>query len=355
VDVLARYGYVIGALFVGVVGIAFLQLLGVPLPWEPSRRGGVMTAATSIWNQHTAFGGALTIAMALSVAAFRLPGERVSAIVLAICGSAGIVLSTARRLFASLAVGAAAALFAVPAGDRLQVRSWLARLRRPVVLATVVALLAVVAVVVGPRLVTLAQLTWDRYVVDLANRDRYLLYEGAFRLVEQSPLVGRGPATYGSYASVVFDSPAYAEVGFTRRSEAMVVGGQLGSIAAEYGILGFLAFAGFVGLLIRELLPISRSTTGTVHAALATAGVFIVTDLVVESVVNPVFTNSFITFFAFVGIGVAMTLHASSASRPDVAQWTRARLSPRWRIGSVLAAFLFLAALGGLLAVAAPP
>jgi O-antigen ligase len=354
VGVLARYAYVVGALFVGVVGIAVLQLLGVPLPWQPTSRGGVMTAMTSIWNQHTAFGGALTIAMALSVVAFRLPGERVSASVLAICTVIGIVLSTARRLFVSLTLGAAAAILALPAADRPRIRSLLAPLRRPVILVAVVAVLIVAAVAAGPRIVALAELTWDRYVVDLGSRDRFRLYEGAYQLVEESPLLGRGPATYGSYASVVFDSPAYDEVGFFRRSETMIVGGQLGSIAAEYGILGFLAFAAFVGLLIRDLVPISRSATGTVYAALATAGIFIVTDMVVESVVNPVFTNSFITFFAFVGIGIAMTLHARSAVAPDEAQWTPERLSTRWRIGSVLAALLFLAALGVLLAVAAP-
>jgi uncharacterized membrane protein len=350
VEALARYAYLVGTLFIGVVGIAALQFFGVALPWEPESRAGVI-AATSIWNQHTAFGGALTVAVGLSVAAFRLPGERVSATILAVSGAAGILLSTARRLFVSLAVATATMVLALPPGS-VRIRSSLAMLRRPAVLVVLVAAVGLATVAIGPRLTNLAALTWERYVVDLTQRDRYRLYEGAFRLVQQSPLVGRGPATYGSYASVVFDSPAYSEVGFRRRSASMVVGGQLGSLIAEYGILGFLAFASFVVLLIRALLPISRGTTGTVHAALATAGIFMVTDLVVESVVNPVFSNSFITFFTFAGIGVAMTLHASSVGSPKVGLWDPDVLSRRWRASTFAAALLFLAALGAVVTIA---
>jgi hypothetical protein len=350
-QVLARYVYFIGALFVGVVGIAALQVLGVAMPWQPEVRAGVI-AANSIWNQHTAFGGALTIAVGLSVAAFRLPGERVSATILAVSSAAGIVLSTARRLFVSLAVAGAAALFALPPGDRVRIRSSLAMLRRPAVLAVLVAAVVLTTVAIGPRITNLAVLTWNRYVVDLTQRDRFRLYEGAFRLVEKSPLVGRGPASYGSYASVVFDSPAYQEVGFKRRSSTMIVGGQLGSLIAEYGLLGFLAFASFVVLMIRLLLPISRGTTGTIHAALATAGIFMLTDLVIESVVNPVFSNSFITFFTFAGIGVAMTLHASPEGSEQAGLWDPERLGLRWRAGSCAAAVLFLAVLGGVVAIA---
>jgi hypothetical protein len=351
VRALARYAYFIGTLFVGVVGIAGLQVLGVAMPWEPEVRAGVI-AANSIWNQHTAFGGALTVALGLSVAAFRLPGERVSATILAVVGAAGIVLSTARRLFVSLTVAGAAALFALPPGDRVRIRSSLAMPRRPAVLALLVAAVVLTTVAIGPRMTNLAVLTWNRYVVDLTQRDRFRLYEGAFRLVEKSPLVGRGPASYGSYASVVFDSPAYQEVGFKRRSSSMVVGGQLGSLIAEYGLLGFLAFASFLVLLIRILMPISRGTSGTVHAALATAGIFMLTDLVIESVVNPVFSNSFITFFTFVGIGVAMTLHASSEGSEHDGLWDPDLLGLRWRAGSFAAALLFLAALGGVVSIA---
>ncbi|TMB56557.1 MAG: hypothetical protein E6J47_04800 [Chloroflexi bacterium] len=347
----ARYAYLVGALFIGVIAVATLQFLGVALPWKPEVRAGVI-AANSIWNQHTAFGGALTVAVGLSVAAFRLPGERVSATILGVSSAGGILLSTARRLFVSLAVAAMAMFFALPSSARARIRSSLQIVRRPAFLVVVIAALGLATVAIGPRIANLAELTWQRYVVELTQRDRYRLYEGAFRLVERSPLLGRGPATYGSYASVVFDSPAYQEVGFRRRNPSMVVGGQLGSMIAEYGVLGVLAFASFVALLVRALLPISRGASGTIHAALATAGIFMVADLVVEAVVNPVFSNSFITFFTFVGIGVALTLDASSERMGHVELWHSDLISARWRVGTLVAAFLLLAALGTIASIA---
>jgi O-antigen ligase len=350
--VMARYAYLIGSLFVGVVVIAVLQVIGLPLPWAPYTRAGEIVA-TSIWNFHTAFGGAMSVAVGLSVVASRLPGERASAAVLAISGVAGVILSTARRLLASLLVGAVAVLVALPTEARDSMRSQLGVIRRPAVLIGVVAALALGAVVVGPRLVNLAELTWQRYVVDLPQRDRFQLYEGAFRLVQDSPLVGRGPATFGSFASVVVDSPAYEEVGYERPRESMVVGGQIASVVAEYGILGFAAFVAFLILLIGALVPIARGSSGTVRAALATGGIFMVANMVVESTVNPVFSSSFITFFTFVGIGVAMTLDASSKAGEDRDSWDPGDLSRRWRAGTFAAAAAILALLGALAALAA--
>jgi len=351
VRTLARYAYFIGALFVGAVGIAALQVIGVALPWETTPRAGVF-AATSIWNQHTAFGGSLTVAMALSVAAFRLPGEWLSAAILGVSAAAGILLSTARRLLVSVAVAIVAVVVALPAGERRRIRSWRSVVRRPAALIILIAVIGVTAVVIGPRLVSVATYTWDRYVVDLADRDRYRLYEGAFQLVQESPIVGRGPATYGSYASVVVDSPAYEEVGFRRRNPTMVVGGQMGSLAAEYGIMGFVAFAAFLVLLVRALLPIARGAPSTVQAGLALGGIFMVTDMVVESVINPVFSNSFVTFFSFLGIGVALTLHRAAQSDPHAGIWDPAFLTRRWRAAAVAGAVLLLVALVAVAAIA---
>lgn len=347
--VVARYAFLIGALFLGVVGVAALQVAGVPLPWQPTTRAGVI-AATSIWDFHTAFGGALSVAVALSIAAARLPGERVSAAILAVSGIAGVLLSTARRLLVSLSAAALAAVFTLPVEGRRYLRSLIGLVRRPAVLLVLVVALGLTTVTVGPRMVDLATLTWNRYVLDLTTRDRYRLYEGAVHLVEQSPLFGRGPATYGSYASVVVKSPAYKEVGYQRPRASMVVGGQIASVVAEYGILGFAAFAAFLVLLVRALAPIARGSSGTIRAALATGGIFMITDMVIESAVNPVFSNSFITFFTFVGIGVALKLGTAAKDNGDEDRWHADMLSRRWRAASLAAAFLFLAVLGGLIA-----
>jgi hypothetical protein len=133
----------------------------------------------------------------------------------------------------------------------------------------------------------------------------------------------------------------------------MVVGGQVASVVAEYGILGFAAFVAFIVLVFSALVPIARGSWGTVRAALATGGIFMVANMVVESAVNPVFSNSFITFFTFVGIGVAMTLDASTRHDEDGDSWNPADLSRRWRAGSLAATALLLALLGVIAALAA--
>jgi fucose 4-O-acetylase-like acetyltransferase len=144
----------------------------------------------------------------------------------------------------------------------------------------------------------------------------------------------------------VVESPAYDEVGYRRPRASMVVGGQMASVIAEYGILGFTAFAAFVILLVGALVPVSRGPSGTVRAALATGGIFMVMNMVVESTVNPVFSNSFITFFTFVGIGIAISLQRRYEEDPTSGSWDPDRFGDRWRTKSVAAAALLLVILG---------
>jgi hypothetical protein len=340
---IVRYGYIIGSLFLGTVVIAVLQFAGVTMPWDPHVRHSGALAATSIWNQHTAFGTALAVGVGLAVAGLRLPGERMGASILAFANAIGIVLSSVRRLLLSLPASAIVTVWALPTGERHALLGSARVVRRPVVLASIAAGLALVAILAGPRFIQIADDTWNQYVVDITTRDRFRLYEGAVQLVENSPLLGRGPATYGSYASVIFDSPAYAEVGFDRPDKVKMAA-PYGSLIAEYGLLGVLSFAAFVALLFGALLPIARSGIGTVPAALAAAGIFMLVDMVIESVVNPVFSNSFVTFFVFVGIGAAMSLGASDRE-PAATVWDPNAIERRWRIGAVPGAFLFLGAL----------
>ena len=346
------YGHVVSGLFIGALAVALLQLAGVSMPWHPNVRpiSGEF-AGTSIFSQHTVFGSSMAVAVGLGVAALALRGERgVGALVTGV-GLLGIFLSSVRRLLISIPL---AALLSIWATSRYrQTLADLGRLlrSRPGQLAAIAAAIVLV-VVTGPRLVHLASDTWQEYVVNAANRDRYELYGGAVRLVVDSPLVGRGPGTYGSYTSVLYHSTAYAELGM-RISNALKMGAPYASLLGEVGLLGAAAFVAFVALVLRDLLRIARRVTPTVERALATAAAFMIVDMLIESLVHPTFRDSFIVFFVFVGAGTALSLSAARQGGAATA-WDPGVLDGKARSLGVLSGVLAIAALTVVLGLVVP-
>ena len=200
-----------------------------------------------------------------------------------------------------------------------------------------------ILVVIGPRIIGIFGDTWDEYVVNAAARDRYDLYRGGFDLAVRSPIVGRGPGTFGSYASVLFHSSAYAELGI-RLPDSLKTGAPYASLLGEFGIAGVIAFGTFVALTIRALLPAARSPHATVVRAVASAAFVLVVDMTLESVVHVTFSDSLGSFIAFGSAGAAIRLWgtAGEESAPAPAP------EPRWFLASLLGAGLLMLGLIGL-------
>ena len=91
---------------------------------------------------------------------------------------------------------------------------------------------------------------------------------------------------------------------------SLKMGAPYASLIAEFGILGSLAFVAFVALLVRRLLDRARSGVSSVSRALATAAIFMILNMVIESVVHPTFRDSFISFFVFGAAGASLALTA---------------------------------------------
>jgi O-antigen ligase len=316
--VVVWYGYLIGGLFLASIGLAVLQVLGVPLPWhEEVRPASGDIAATSIWNQHTVFGTAMSVAAGLALIAIQLRSERRAGLALALAAGLAIILSSTRRLLISIPLGIAALFWAAPPERRLRVGTLLASTRRWPVAAGILTVGGLLVVVLGPRMVRLAADLWQLYVVDAAGSDRWQLYGGAFELLLRSPLLGRGPGTYGSYASVVANSTAYAEVGVHLPND-LKMGAPYAGLIAEYGLAGTLAFVVFLALTAAMLLRIIRGSGSPLTVAVAGAGLAMLVNMTIESVVHPTFADSFVTFFVFLAIGVAASLDAASPpQRPN--------------------------------------
>ncbi|HEY2915595.1 MAG TPA: hypothetical protein VGI98_00085 [Candidatus Limnocylindrales bacterium] len=313
---LRRYATLIGALFAAAAIIGVVQLLGLDLPWTTHLRRSGDIAATSIFNQHTVFGSAMAVGVGLAVAGLLDPPSRRRAVVLLAATVIGGLISTTRRLLVSLPLSALALIrsLRLPIVTPARVargRAVLSRRSAQILLAlAVVASVGIAAVVVAPRVVHLVGATWDEYVINASTRDRYELYGGAFRLVADSPVVGRGPGTYGSWASVVYKSPVFGQVG-VHLKVGLRTGAPYASLLAEFGLLGAAAFMAFVALLYRALIRVARRT-GELAAAIAGGAAFMVVDMVIESVVHVSFVDSFAAFFVFVGAGLALGAMAQS-------------------------------------------
>ena len=316
--VVVRYVAVIGALFAAAIGVAVLQFAGVTLPWDPRIRRSGELAATSIWNQHTVFGSALAMSAGVSVLLLRIPTWRPYGLGLAVASGIGAVLSTARRLFISVPA-AALALFLALSGP---FATWAAG---------------------GLEMFRIMADTWDEYVVHASTRDRYELYRGGFDLAVRSPLLGRGPGTFGSYASVLFNSPAYAELGI-RLPDTLKMGAPYASLLGEFGILGVATFASFLWLTVRPLIPLAGHTDATVARAMASAAIFLLADAVIESVVHVTFSDSLGSFIAFGAAGAALSL----ARAPDAEAVPAPAPERQWVLLSLAGAALLMLMLIGL-------
>jgi N-acetylglucosamine-6-sulfatase len=104
---------------------------------------------------------------------------------------------------------------------------------------------------------------------------------------------------------------------------------------------------------VRLLLRVARSAESALAIALATGGLLMVVSMTIESVVHQVFSDSFVSFFVFAGIGASVAL----SRRPAEAATSRAEIAAvvhdwRWYGGSLASAALLIAALIGGVAAA---
>jgi O-antigen ligase len=312
---LRRYCWLIGFLFVATAAIGLLQVLGVDMPWETHTRRTGDVAATSIWNQHTVFGSAMAVGVGLGVAALAYPPSRRWGFIILVATSVGVVLSTVRRLHIALPLAGLAVVLALGRGRRIREAAsdgWRWLRGRPVALAAAGAGTLLVLLLVVPYGVRMVDSVYDEYVLDAADRDRYELYGGAFAHLGRSPLIGRGPGTYGSWSAVLFDSEAHEEVGVSLPVRYLT-GAPYASLLAEFGLIGAAAYLLFVLGSARTMAAIARSAPGTIAGALAVGAGFLIIDFAIESVVHIAFIDSMASYFCFGAAGLAL---AGSAS-PD--------------------------------------
>ena len=287
--------FVAGTLLV-CTAIAFLQVAGVNLPWHLDYRLHLgVQSATSIFNHHTRWATAsslgVAVAMALVICSPRERRWQILLVVLAI----GMLMSTSRRHLVSMPL----AFF---------VCSWVMlptvamRVRRFVTYGAVAALVVVMLI---PVLAAFARGTYQEYVVHARSRDRYVLYKSGFELAVDSPVLGRGPGTFGSWPSVTSDSPVYWELGIERLVPTQYKNGApYASYLGEGGFLGLVFVLGIFSLMGRRLAFLAERMTSKPDRILTGATLIIFANGLLETIVHPFFTGSIATYVFFGAFGL---------------------------------------------------
>ena len=197
--------------------------------------------------------------------------------------------------------------------------------RRALTLAVATAVIAVVTAFVLPRGILLP--AGSQWSIDIGNATlgrigaisqgndlRFRFIENALPIVEDHPLIGAGPGTYGGGIAARYGSRLYAAYRDGVSPADRTVDNYWLHVLVESGIVGTVLLLGAMGWVIRQLIAGARAARGlrrTLMAATATTtillGVASVTEMLLEG--N---TTSFPLWF-FVGLA---TLFVSRVPAP---------------------------------------
>lgn len=203
--------------------------------------------------------------------------------------------------------------------------------RRALAVTVVAAVLALGTAFVMPRGVLLE--AGSQWSVDLQNallgrigsigegRDlRFKFIENAVPIIADHPIVGSGPGTYGGAVAARFGSSLYEQYTAGVVPKDRTVDNYWLHATVEFGIVGALLLAGFLGAIVIELIRAARRSTGSLRIALAgtgaagmTIGLASVTEMLLEG--N---TTSFPLWY-LLGAGTILAATVRSTRPPEPA------------------------------------
>ena len=133
---------------------------------------------------------------------------------------------------------------------------------------------------------------------------RFLFIQNAIPIIEDHPILGTGPGTYGGGVASHFGSPLYEQYTAGAVPTDRTVDNYWLHVTVEFGIVGAALLAGMLALAVFELLRAARRSAGTRRVLLAGVAAMILilgatsaTEMLLEG--N---TTSIVLWF-FIGIG----------------------------------------------------
>jgi hypothetical protein len=265
----------------------------VPPESDTSLTRGGMTSFMAPFPHPGVYGWAMAVgAVAAITRLFRGPSP--SAVTGLSAGLTGVILSLRRKPLLALPIAMFAVLLRLPGRQRLRI----------LVAALIVG--GLLAWIGGEFVHATVEDTMSSYLDEDAaeNSARGLLLLGSLDVGAQHFPLGAGFGRFGTYASVLFYSDLYDELGLseiyglTRETPYYLMDTYWPHVFAETGAIGLMAMALFMWRIWRRVRLLD-SIEGRLAALL-------LVEALVESVAAPVFDNSLQTLVIAIPIGMAL-------------------------------------------------
>lgn len=310
--------------FVGVALVAGILSLGQIIltpdflgltTWE-GRFGEGLRPGSIFIGQPNLLGAVLALALpfpALAVAQLDLPRRlRLVSLVASLVLGIGIVFTFSRGTWVALAI--AFVLVGLVLG------------RRTLATSAALGAIALAIALVLPRGILLEP--GSQWAFDLGNATfgrlgalgegkdlRFQFIQNAIPIIEDHPVLGTGPGTYGGGVAARFGSPDYARYTAGAVPVNRTVDNYWLHAVVEFGLVGAALLAGMLALAVFELLRAARRSTGTRRVLLGGIAAMIVilgTASAAEMLLEGNTTSMVLWFF----IGVGSLLAAPSLREP---------------------------------------
>jgi O-antigen ligase len=168
--------------------------------------------------------------------------------------------------------------------------------------------------------IDLGNATFGRIDAITQGRDqRFKFMENALPILQDHPIVGSGPGTYGGGVAADFGSPNYSRYTDGVIPKNRTVDNYWLHAVVEFGIVGAVLLAGMLGWAIIEMLRAVRAATGrrrALLAAIATA----TTLLAIASGTEMLLEGNTTSFALWFFIGAGSLLAAPGAAKLDLVE-----------------------------------
>ena len=110
---------------------------------------------------------------------------------------------------------------------------------------------------------------------------------------------------YGSWMSVLYESPVYAQLGISTLVPLQYRNGApYAGVLGEGGILGFGLYLTIFVILVKKLVSSALHPRSQIHRLMANVSLMLVLGGMLESIVHPYFTGSIATYLCFMMVGL---------------------------------------------------
>lgn len=158
--------------------------------------------------------------------------------------------------------------------------------------------------------VDLGNATFGRVIAIAEGRDqRFQFMENALPILQDHPVVGSGPGTYGGGVAADFGSPYYSQYTDGAVPTGRTVDNYWLHVVVEFGVAGAIVLLGMLGWAVLEMLRAIRASTGRRRALLAAVATS-TTILAIASGTEMLLEGNTTSFVLWFFIGVASLLAA---------------------------------------------